>query len=214
MKTLGRLFLALAVGMCASAAMRLHAQTLPVNVQFTLQQQDFSTLKNGVYTDKVKSVRLTSANLLTLLADVYTTDFPTGFPFGSRLVLVNYDHFQVLSANNTILVTNTSPYLTYSDSYMDGDYLFQGRESTVDGSQNQTYYYRSTIELNNPSTNGTSFVFSGNMMERYSRSKADVFGKRQYSGAFLLTGEGSGRSSEGFFLLSGRISTTTAKWVQ
>lgn len=214
MKTLGRFLLALAIGVCASAASRLHAQTLPVNVQLTLQQQDFTTLKHGVYTDKIKSARLTSASLLTLLADVYTTDFPTGFPSGSRLALVNYDHFQVLSADNTILVTNTSPYLTYSDGYMDGDYLFQGRESAVNGSQNQRYFYRSTIELNNPSTNGTSFVFSGKMMEKYSRSSEDVFGKRLYSGSFLLIGEGSGRSSAGFFLLSGRVGAATAKWVQ
>jgi hypothetical protein len=212
MKNVGRSLLILAIGLCA--AVRLHAQTLPVTAQLTLQQQDFSTLKNGVYSDKVKTVRLNSTSLLTLLADVYQTEFPSGFPFGSRLVLVNYDHFQVLSANNTILVTNTSPYLTYSDGYANDDYLYQGKENTIDGSQNHSYFYVATIEFNNPSTNGTSFTFSGNLTEKYSKSRADVFGKRMYSDSFALTGYGSGRSESGFFLLSGRITTPTMKWVQ
>ncbi|HLP78004.1 MAG TPA: hypothetical protein VK327_13930 [Candidatus Paceibacterota bacterium] len=189
------------------------AQTMPVSTQFTLQQQDYSSHKGDTWTDKVKTTRLTSTDLVGLLEGVYTSSFPNGFPYGARLVLVDFDHFQVQSAGGNILVTNVSDFLTYSETYHDGDYLYQGKENTASGAQNHTFLYRATITFTNPATNGTSFTFTGNMQEKFSKSVVGRDGYRLYQDSLALTGHGSGRTGESFFLLSGRMTTPTVKWL-
>ena len=101
MKTPHRIALTFALGLGAFTTMNLPAQTFPITVQWTMQQQDFSTLKNGVYTDKVTTTKLATVDLLALLAGVYQTNFP----FGATLALVDYDHFQVQSSDGSVLVT-------------------------------------------------------------------------------------------------------------
>ncbi len=213
MKTLVRSLLISALGSSLLTA-DVSAQTLPIAAQLTFQQQNFSTLKKGVYTDTVKTTRLTSNDLLALLAKVYETDFPHGFPFGSRLVLVDFDHFQVQSAGGTILLTNVSAFMTYSDTYRDGDYLFQGKESTLTGSQSHTFFYQATITFTDPSTNGTAFTFTGNVLEKHSKSAFGPGGYRSFQDSLALTGNGSGKMGDSFFLLSGRITTPVVKWIE
>ena len=190
------------------------AQELPVNAQLSLQQQDLSSFKNGVYTDKVRTTRLTSANLLSFLAEAYSTNFPTGFPLGAKLVLVDYDHFQVQAGNGSILLTNVSDFLTYSDTYSATNYLYQGKENTLNEAQNYVYFLRATIQFDNhAATDAISFTFTGNMQEKFSQSATDQFGRRMYQDSFFLTGTGEGRAGDSFFLLSGKISTATVKWI-
>jgi hypothetical protein len=189
------------------------AQTLPVITRLTVQQQGFTSANGGIFTDRVTTTKLTSFDLLQLLARAYATNFPAGFPFDARLVLVNYGYFQVQAGDGSILVTNASKFLSYSDTYVEDDFLYQGREDTITGALNYTYFYRSTIQFNDLSTNGTSFTFSGNTQERYSRSTEDPDGFRLFQGSLLINGTGSGKAGTNFFLLSGRISTPIVRWI-
>ena len=186
----------------------LFAQEFPLLARMRLQQQDVSVLKNGVYRDKVQTLRLTSKDLLDFIADAYGQ--PT-YPFGARLVLVDYEYFQVQAFDGTILVTNTAPFLTYSDSYSEDRFLYQGKEDTVKGSQNYTYFYRFTIRFDDPA-NDVAFTFVGQALEKYSRSAADALGHRVYRGSIALTGSGSGSRGGDFFLLSGRITSPAMTW--
>lgn len=200
----------LGYGMLAGAT--LHAQSFPITTKLTLQRQDFSTFNGTVYNDKVQNLKLSSDDLLHWLADAYQTNFPTGFPWGSKLMLVNYDHFQVQAGDGTILVEDTSNFLTYSDTYVENNFLYQGKENIVNGSLNYFYFYRSTIQFNDGSTNGRSFTFSGNTQERYSRSPQDLNGNRLYQGSLTIDGNGSGTHGTNFFLLSGRFNTPVVQW--
>lgn len=199
---------------CLMLAPRLNAQVLPINARLTLQQQNFSSLKHGVYTDRIKTTRLNANSLLALLAGVYTNDFPQGFPAGSRLMLINYSYFQIQAPNGSIVVTNVSNFLTYSDTYRNGDYLFQGRESTVTGSQSHSFFFQATITFNDLQENGTSFTFTGNVLERYSKSAANRNDERSYRDSMAFSGYGSGKTGDSFFLMNGRISTATDKWIE
>jgi hypothetical protein len=193
------------------AATHLSAQVFPVTAKLTLQQQDVSTFDGTVYNDKVQTLKLSSTDLLNWLANAYQTNFPTGFPFGSVLVLVDYEHFQVQASDGTVLVPDTSDYMSYSDTYAETNFLFQGKENIATGSLNYTYFYRSTIQFNDLLPNGTAFTFSGNTLEKFTRSAQDTGGHRQYSGSLAIEGNGSGTNFTGFFLLSGKISTPTVK---
>lgn len=199
---------------CLLGAPMLNAQILPVSARLTLQQQNFSSLKNGVYTDRIKTTRLNANSLLALLAGVYTNTFPEGFPVGSRLVLVNYSYFQIQTRDGSIVVTNVSDYMTYSDTYRNGDYLFQGKENTITESQNHQFLYQATITFADPSPNGTSFTFTGNVLERYSKSAANRNGERNFRDSMAFSGAGSGKTGDSFFLLSGRFSTSTDRWIE
>jgi hypothetical protein len=210
MKTSSRMALTIALGLGAFAAIDLPAQTFPITAQWTMQQQDFSVLKSGVYTDKVKSTKLGTVDLLFLLADAYQTNFP----FGAALVLVDYDHFQVQGGDGSILVSNVSDFLTYSDTYAQTNFLYSGKESTITGTRSYVFTYRAAIEFNNPSTNGTFLNFTGTMSERYSRGAVDQTGHRLNTGSLLLNGTGSGTNVNGFFLLSGTIKTPVVKWIE
>jgi hypothetical protein len=192
----------------------LNAQILPVSARLTLQQQNFSTLKKGVYTDRIKTTRLNVNSLIALLAGVYTNTFPEGFPAGSRLMLVNYSYFQIQAPDGSIVVTNVSDFMTYSDTYRNGDYLFQGKENTITESQNHRFLYQATITFTDPSPNGTSFTFTGNVQERYSKSAANRNGERTYRDSMAFNGSGSGKTGDSFFLLSGRFSTSTDRWIE
>ncbi|MBC8095947.1 MAG: hypothetical protein H7Y43_09055 [Akkermansiaceae bacterium] len=213
MKIFSRFLLIPALGI-ALLAPGVSAQTLPIAAQLTLQQQDFTTRKGDVFTDRVKATRVTSNGLLTLLGEVYQSEFPNGFPFGSRLVLVNFNYFQVQSAQGAVLVNNASPYMTYSDTYRAGDYLFQGKENTFTEAQSHTFFYQATITFNDPATNGTSFTFTGNVLEKYSKSAAGPGGYRSFQDSLAITGTGSGKTGNSFFLMSGRIFTSVVKWIE
>lgn len=210
MKTSTRIALTLALGLGAFTTTDLPAQTFPITVQWTKQQQDVSTLKNGVYTDKAKSTKLGTVDLLFLLADAYQTNFP----FGAALVLVDYSYFQVQSSDGSVLVTDVSEFLTYSDTYAQTNFLYQGKENTITGTRSYVFTYRATVEFYNPATNGTSFTFIGTMSERYSRGAIGQSGTRANQGSLLLNGSGSGTNVDGFFLLSGTIKTPVVKWTE
>jgi hypothetical protein len=214
MKTNTRFILSIALAASVLSGWRLYAQVLPVAFQLRIQQQDFSTFNNGIYSDKVKTMKLTSYDMLTLLSGVYQADYPAGFPPGSQLMLVNYSRFQVQDAFGNVLISNTAPVLTYADTYSETNYLYQGKESTINGSQTYSYFYRSTVRFLNPDPTGTSFTFSGNMLEKYSVSPLYQSGERMYQDSLTLNGYGSGNTGVNFFLLSGRISTPLVKWFE
>ena len=197
-----------------AATVNLPAQEFPVTVQWTMQQQDFSTFKNGVYTDKAKSTKLATANLLDWVSRAYPTNFPSGFPLGATLVLVDYSYFQVQDASGGILVTNLSDFLTYSDTYAQTNFLYQGKENTLTGTRTYVFTYRATIEFNDATTNGTSFTFTGTMSERYSRGAVDQNGDRLNQGSLFLNGTGSGTDANGFFLLTGTVKTAAIRWLE
>jgi hypothetical protein len=214
MKTVNGIKLALAFALLASGIHHLSAQTFPVTVNFKMQQQDFSTFVNGIYTDKVKTSRFGNAELLTLLSRAYATNFPNGFPFGASLVLVDYSYFQVQSSSGAILITNVSDFLTYTDTFVFDEFLYQGKEDTISGLLNYVYLYQSTIQFNDGLSNPTSFIFTGNTTERYSRTKPDQLGMRLYSGGLMINGMGYGfLGGTNYFLLSGRFSTPVVKWM-
>jgi hypothetical protein len=213
MKKLTGLILAAAFGLTMTTGTPLHAQISPVTVQWTLQQQDPSVFENGVYTDKVRRSKLVTADLLALLSNAYATNFPNGFPFDAKLVLIDYDHFEVQASDGSILVTNTSEFLTYSDTFAVEDYLFHGKENTLTGAQNYLFYYHATIQFNDPA-NGVSFTFTGNAQERSSKSVADQSGYRTYRDSLLINGTGSGHNGEDFFLVSGKVSAPLVQWSQ
>jgi hypothetical protein len=199
--------LSLLLGTIAPA--RVAAQDMPVFAQFTMQVQDLSVLRNGVYTDKVKSVRLSTLDLLDLLENAYQTNFP----FGAWLYLVDYSYFQVQDFDGSIVISNTSDYLTYSDTFADGDYLFHGKESETLGWWSHRYFYRFSIEFFDPDVNALSFLFEGTTQERNLRTTADVFGDRFYHSSMSLTGLGYGYTEDGFLLLSGKIKTPLVQWI-
>jgi hypothetical protein len=200
----------MALGLLGLATINLPAQTFPITVQWTMQQQDFSTLKSGVYTDKVKTTKLTTAYLLGLLAGAYQTNFP----FGATLVLVDYDHFQVQSSDGSVVVDDVSDFLTYSDTYAQTNFLYSGKENTITGTRSYVFTYRAFIDYYDPATNGTSLSFTGTMSERYSRGAVDQTGHRANSGSLFLNGAGSGTDTNGFFVLSGTVKTPLVKWTE
>jgi hypothetical protein len=214
MKTIPRPLLLMTVAVLILMAWNLQAQNLPVTFQLKIQQQDFSTFNKGVYNDKTKSMKLTSYDILTLLSGVYLADYPAGFPPGSQLMLVDYSRFQVWDANGNVLITDTAPVLTYGDTYSETNYLYQGKESTSNGSQIYNYFYESTIRFTDPDSNGTSFRFSGNLLEKYSKSPLYQSGERMYQDSLTLNGYGSGKTGNNFFLLSGRITTPMVTWIE
>ena len=189
-------------------ASSVSAQEFPLLAKMTFQHQDVSSFKNGVHKDKAQTLRITTKDLLDLVADAYGQ---TTFPFGARLVLVNYEYFQVQAFDGTILVTNTSPFLTYTDTYSQGRYLYQGTDDIISGAQKYNYYYQFTIRFDDPA-NDVEFTFQGTVLEKYSRSKADALGHRAYKGSMALTGSGSGTRGENFFILSGRITSPAMTW--
>jgi hypothetical protein len=196
------------------ATTHLRAQPYPIFTQLTLQQQGDTTVSGGVYTDRVRTTRLTSYELLALLEPFYSSDFPNGFPYGARLVLMDFSRFQVESISGAVLVTNTAPYLTYTDTYRQTNYLYSGKENTAYDSLKETFLYQATITFQDPSPSGTSFTFTGNMMEKYSRSAPDFYGDQLAQGSFILNGFGSGKTGPNFFLLSGKFSTPVVRWLE
>jgi hypothetical protein len=214
MNTSKRIALMTALGLWSAAAASLQAQTFSVDVKWTMQQQDLSTFNNGVYNDKVKTTKLTSVDLLDLLASSYSTNFPDGFPFGATLVLVDYDHFQVQDGTGGILLTNVSDFLTYSDTYAQTNFLYAGKENTITGTRSYLFTYRATIEYTDLSSNAVSFSYTGTMMERYSRAALDQNGNRLNQSSLLLNGSGTGTNSDGFFILSGTVKMPVSKWLE
>jgi hypothetical protein len=210
-RTIRVLFLILAL---SGLAAPLQAQTFAVYTQLNFKQQDPSILVGEVYTDRVRTLRLDSNTLLALLAAGYTTNYPNGFPYGARLMLVDFNHFQVQSFTGAILVSNTAPYLTYSDTFSQTNYLFQGKENIATDYINHTYFYQSTIQFQDPVPNGISFTFTGNTQERYVRSVADIFGDHLSQGSLFVTGIGTGRNGDSFVLLSGKFTMQTTRWIE
>jgi hypothetical protein len=211
--TLWRTLLAM-LGLLTIAGGNLPAQTLRINVQLTFQVQDLTTLSGDVYYDRVEKLKITDQQLLDMLATAYVTNFPYGFPLGARLMLVDYDHFQVQADDGSILVRNTVPFLTYTDTYAYGLYLFKGNENTSTGARNHTFYFGSTIQFDNFSTNGIAFTINGASQEQYSLSSEDAYGQRTYKDSLNLTATGQGTNSYGFFTISGRLNAPTFKWIE
>ncbi|HPU57764.1 MAG TPA: hypothetical protein PLH97_16005, partial [Verrucomicrobiota bacterium] len=209
MKPLRYLIPCLALAFTGLAPSRATAQEMPVFAQFTLQLQDFSVLRKGVYTDKVFKVRLTTLDLLDLLENAYQTNFP----FGSWLYLVDYSHFQVQDANGNVVIADTSDVLAYSDTFADGDYLFHGKESELLGWWKYKYFYRFTIEFYDPVVSQLSFLFEGTTQEQNNRSTANTFGDRLYRSTMMLNGLGYGYTGDGFLLMSGKIKTPRVQWI-
>ena len=199
-----------ALGLWSAAAASLQAQTFQVNVQWSMQQQDISAFNNGVYTDKVKTTKLSSADILDLLA----TSYSTNFPFGATLALVDYDHFQVQDGIGGILLTNVSDFLTYSDTYAETNFLYAGKENTNTGTRSYLFTYRATIEYKDLALSGVSFTYTGTMTERYSRGALDQNGNRLNQSQLLLNGSGTGTNTNGFFILSGTVKLPLSKWLE
>lgn len=213
MKPLLRSMFVASLVMCAITANQALAQSFPFSAKLVVQQQGPSSLKNGVYSDKIENLKFGTMELLSLLEEAYPAEFPNGFPFGSQLVLVNYDHFEVRSPSGSVLVDNTSPFLKYDDTFSKTNYIYQGKENTVTGALNEVFFYRSTITFNNPAAE-TSFTFSGNTIEKYTRSAEDPAGNRHSKGSLSINGTGSGMVGGYYFLMSGRISTPKVSWIE
>jgi len=190
------------------------AQEYTLSARLVLKEQlpsKFSE-KTRTYTDTIRTTRLSNNYLLGLLQPFYTGTVPNGFPLGSRLVLVNYQYFQVKSPSGIVLVENTSPYLTYTDTYSQTNFLFQGREHIDNESLNLTYFYQSTIQFNDPSPEGTSFTFTANTMERYIRGRENSQGLNPSTGSLSMTGIGSGFIGGKYILISGTFKSPLTGW--
>ncbi len=214
MKTLSKL--ALIATAIVAGTFAMPAQEFPVNAQLTIQQQNpykFSQ-KTGTYTDTIKTTRLTANYLLNLLQPFYTVEAPNGFPARSRLVLVNFNHFEVHSPSGTVIVADTWPYLTYSDTFSQTNYLFQGKENVNTDALNHIYFYHSTIQFNDPSPEGTSFTFTGNALEKYNRGPRNSRNEHPANGLLSINGFGSGRINGQYFHISGKFSTPLVRWVE
>ena len=214
MKMLSRTILLTAGLACLVVTPKLHAQLLALNAKWTLQKQDYtnSTYINGVYNDKVAKFRVTTQDLLNLLADSYPSNFPSGFPYGAQLVLADYDHFEVDAADGSILVTNASPFLTYADTYAQTNYLYLGEEDAVTEKQHYIYTFQATIQFDDPAQ-GINFTFDAIGQEKYSQTAPDRYGLRKYQDAVSMNGLGTGMDADGFLVLSGKATSSKARWV-
>jgi hypothetical protein len=192
----------------------LPAQNLPLDSHLTFQVQDVSILSGSLYTDRVLKLKVLNQDLVDLVATAYVTNFPQGFPLGARLVLVDYNHFQVEDNVGAVLVPDTSEFLTYTDTYAENNYLFKGKEDTATGVRNHTFYYSSTIQFNNGSTNGITFTIHGASQEKFSLSAEDAFGQRLHQDSLTLNASGQGTNVDGFFTISGKLSSKTVKWYE
>ncbi len=209
MRILKQLTTGVAFAFCLTAATQLHAQS--IKVRLAVQQSDYQT-NNGVITDRIFTTKLASTDFLWLIADAYPTNFPDGFPFGAQLVLVNYEYFQVQAADGSILLTNISDVLTYSDTFNDGDVLYRGKVDTNTGAINETYYCRATIHFDDHLPDGIRFTFTGTLQEKAFTSAADSDGYHLNQDSWTLNGTGEGHVGSDFFILSGKFVAPTVKW--
>ena len=208
-------FLALA-GIAVLTATHLPAQSVSINFKLTLEKQDYanSTYIDGVYNDKTIKIKVTTKDVLDLIAQSYPTNFPDGFPCDSSLVLVDYTYFQVRDYYGYVLLEDASPFLIYSDTYASTNYLYMGKDYTYSGQQKYTYSFESTIDFLNEDL-GISFLFYGITREKYSQSAINSSGYRTYQDSMSLkNGYGTGSDADGYLVLTGNISSSTAKWYE
>jgi hypothetical protein len=214
MKMIRRSVLQALAGIALLTATHLSAQSVSVTVKWTLQKQDYanSTFINGVYNDKVLKLKVTTKDILDLIAQSFPTNFPDGFPCGSSLMLVDYSYFQVRDPYGYILLDDAWPFLTYADDYAQTNYLYKGKEYTYSGQQNYTYIYDATIYFDNPDI-GISFWFDGIAQEKYSQSPINSSGYRTYQDSLSVkNGHGTGYDADGYLVLTGNINSSKAKW--
>lgn len=195
---------------------RVEAQVYPLSFTLTLKEQlpsQFSE-KTQTYTDRVRTSVITANTLLRLLEPFYTESFPSGFPRGARLCLVDYESFQVRSATGAVLVQTTAPYLTYSDTYSQTNFLYQGRENIATDALNHRYFYHSTLQFHDPAAEGYSFAITFNTVETYQRLRENRQGWHPAQGMISMSGFGSGWKGNSYIMLSGRGKSPLTGWYE
>jgi len=196
MKTNFLTFLA-AFAISASATFDINAYSVPlvVDVKLALQRDGGSSTNGSVASSSIEKVAVATVDLLKLLADALAVTLPAD----ARLILVDYDHFEIRDANNAILYDDFHDILDYEY----GDFLEKGKQNTDTDQQTFTYVFLSHISFDDGS--GNNFEFRGVTEEKYSNTAPNGDGIVKAKDSIKITGSGDGQIDGGLIILTGQV---------
>jgi hypothetical protein len=113
----------------------LHAQALTVDVTFVFHREK----RDDPQSSMITKAPYPTENLLTDLQGA----FPVPLPAGAKLVLIDFDHFQVQDVEGNALIADTSPHLRFAYS----TYLSADKYDPETGAGKSTYVSVSTITV-------------------------------------------------------------------
>ena len=180
-----------AIGLSTLFTSRVEAQPLTVNVKLTVYTEKDNT--NGSSAIIKKTV--VTKDLLELIGDIYSTNFPSG----AKLVLINFNTFQVRDAQGNVILSNISSYLSFAYSL---DYLTAEKNYSGNQAGSSSYVYISTITFDDGSNN---FVFRGFTTEKYSQSAKNSQGHQTYKDSIIVKGSGDGNISGEKVFINGQF---------
>ena len=190
-----KILLALVLAGLASAP-RLHAQSTVLSVALKAYSQNPTITNGSNLRFTVSKPAFTTVHLLGLVADALGTNFPPT----AKLVMVNYESFQVQTADGLVL-QNLEPALI---SARTGPYPESSTFSGSTGRDVRQYYYVLNIIFDDGGDN--YFTLRGFTTENFSRSAKDLNNLRIVRDSFLMNAAGDGQLGGKDVVFTGNIS--------
>ena len=190
-----KILLALVLAGLASAP-RLHAQSTVLSVALKAYSQNPTITNGSNLRFTVSKPAFTTVHLLGLVADALGTNFPPT----AKLVMVNYESFQVQTADGLVL-QNLEPALI---SARTGPYPESSTFNGSTGRDVRQYYYVLNIIFDDGGDN--YFTLRGFTTENFSRSAKDLNNLRIVRDSFLMNAAGDGQLGGKDVVFTGNIS--------
>ena len=190
-----KILLALVLAGLASAP-RLHAQSTVLSVALKAYSQNPTITNGSNLRFTVSKPAFTTVHLLGLVADALGTNFPPT----AKLVMVNYESFQVQTADGLVL-QNLEPALI---SARTGPYPESSTFNGSTGRDVRQYYYVLNIIFDDGGDN--YFTLRGFTTENFSRSAKDLNNLRIVRDSFLMNAAGDGQLGGKDVVFNGSIS--------
>jgi hypothetical protein len=179
------------MGLLVAATGRLQAADaipMTINIQATATRQDTETYHDPVYRFSISTVKITTKDILNLVADHYGPHFRSG----SKLVLTNGDVWVVSSAGTYRQNLTSDGVLSYSST---SNAFSRGWENLDTCQISETVSGVSEMDFDDLA--GTQFFLYGSSQDTISFSAKDRRGDQKASESITLTGVGANASING-----------------
>ena len=190
------ILLALVLAGLAAAVPSLHAQSDTLTVALRAYSQNPTVTNGPNLRFTVSKPSFTTLNLLGLIADALNTTFPPG----AKLVMVNYETFQVQTAEGLVR-ENLSTNLIRAEN---GPLLESSTFNQVTGRDIRQYSYILRIIFDDGGDN--YFTLSGFTTENFSRSARGANNTRIVRDSFLMSASGDGYLGGKGVVFTGKVS--------
>jgi hypothetical protein len=193
MKTINRaLFLSIAL-VCLAAAPAQAQLVQTLNIRVTARIQLASNVVGSIQIDRIKTVRLTTTDVLRMLGTAMTNDFT-----GASLVTVNFgERFEVRQGTN--ILADVSDFFGQTPT----DPVFEAKYNAATAQDNYHAFWVRTIAIDDGL--GNRIELTGLTDERFTATPVDRNGFQKISDVESFSGVGTGLLGGEYAVYSGSI---------